>query len=63
MLYAVTHEKRTVSISVKMKPSHLAKIKAAAVKLWPGAVCTRSGIVLGLALKAADDALKRKPKK
>lgn len=55
------HEKRTVSISVKMTPSDLAKLNAAAAKLWPGAMVTQSGIVLGLALKGASDTLGKKP--
>lgn len=42
-------EKRTVSVSVKMKPSDLEEFLRAAEKVWPGAVLTQSGIILGLA--------------
>ena len=42
-------EKRTVSVSIKMKPSDLKEFLRAAEYVWPGAVLTQSGIILGLA--------------
>jgi hypothetical protein len=53
-------EKRTVAVSVKMTPSDLDKFKKAAELLWPGAVLTQSGTILGLARLCAEDVLEKK---
>lgn len=55
-------EKRTISVSVKMTPTDRDRIKKAAHILWPGAVLTQSGMILGLARLCANDALKKKKK-
>ena len=38
-----------MSVSVKMKPSDLEQFKNTAAAVWPGAVLTLSGIILGFA--------------
>jgi hypothetical protein len=53
--------KRTVQVTVKMSPEDLALLKKAADRLWPDAVLTRSGIVLGLSKIGAKRALSLKP--
>lgn len=45
--------KRTVQVNVKMSGEDFALLKAAAQKLWPDAVISNSGILLGLAKLAA----------
>ena len=52
--------KRTVQINVKMTADDFSTLKKAANALWPGAVLTNSGIVLGLAKLGAREALKKK---
>jgi hypothetical protein len=52
--------KRTVQINVKMTTQDFADLQKAANSIWPGAVLTNSGIVLGLAKIGAREALKRK---
>jgi hypothetical protein len=54
-------EKRTAAITVRLTESDLKNLRHAADILWPGAVLTQSGIVLGLARLKADEVLKRKP--
>ncbi len=54
--------KRTVQINVKMAPEDFALLKKAADVLWPDAVLTRSGIVLGLSKLGAKRVLKEKGK-
>lgn len=56
-------EKRSITVSIKMKPTDLEKINRAAAKLWPGAVLTQSTKLLSLALMCAETALIEKPKK
>lgn len=56
------HEKRSISVSVKMTPSQLKTIKKAAEHLWPGALLSQSGMVLGEALLCADNVLGNKRK-
>ena len=41
--------KRTVQVNVKMSGEDFALLKEAAQKLWPDAVISNSGILLGLA--------------
>ncbi len=41
--------KRTVQVNVKMSTADFALLKRAAEKLWPDAVISNSGILLGLA--------------
>lgn len=52
--------KRTVQVNVKMTPEDFNLLRKAAVKRWPDAVMTNSGIVLGLAKIAARDTLRKK---
>ena len=49
--------KRTVQVNVKMSGEDFALLRNAAQKLWPDAVISNSGIVLGLAKLAARRAL------
>ena len=51
--------KRTVQVNVKMTAEDFELLKKAAVKRWPDAVMTNSGIVLALAKIAARDSLAR----
>jgi len=52
--------KRTVQVNVKMSAEDFALLQKAANVLWPGAVLTNSGIVLGLAKLGASQASKKK---
>jgi len=45
--------KRTVQVNVKMSGEDFALLKEAAQRLWPDAVISNSGILLGLAKIAA----------
>jgi hypothetical protein len=56
------HGKRTIQVSVKMSAEDFATLKAANT-LWPDAILSNSGIILGLARLAARDVLKKKPTK
>lgn len=49
-------------MTVKMSAEDYAHLQKAAEAIWPGAVLTRSSIVLGLARMGADAALKKKGK-
>jgi hypothetical protein len=51
--------KRTVQVNVKMSVEDFATLQKAAAALWPGAILTNSGIVLGLAKIGAMEALKK----
>ena len=51
--------KRTLSVTVKMSEDDLAMLLKAAGKLWPGAILTRSGIVLALAKIGAEKITKK----
>jgi hypothetical protein len=55
--------KRTVQVNVKMTAEDLSLLKNASDALWPDAVLSNSGIILGLARIAAKDALGSKGKK
>jgi hypothetical protein len=55
--------KRTTQVNVKMSTADFALLRKAANKLWPGAVISNSGILLGLAKMAASDVLDKKAKK
>jgi hypothetical protein len=52
--------KRTLQINVRLSVEDFNLIKRAANSLWPDAVLTNSGILLGLAKIAARDSLKGK---
>jgi len=52
--------KRTVQVNVRLSTDDFNLIKRAANALWPDAVLTKSGILLGLAKIAARDVLKSK---
>ena len=52
--------KRSLQVNVKMTGEDFALLKRAADALWPDAILSNSGIILGLAKIAAKDALKGK---
>lgn len=54
--------KRTIQVNVRLSTEDFDLIKRAANALWPDAVLTNSGILLGLAKIAARDVLKSKGK-
>jgi len=51
------HGKRSVQVNVRLSEEDFALIKNAAAKLWPSAVLSNSGILLGLAKLAANETL------
>jgi len=54
-----TGGKRTVQVNVKMSSEDFAALQKAANVLWPDAILSNSGILLGLARLAARDILKK----
>ena len=54
--------KRTVQVNVKMSGEDYELLQKAAAQLWPDAIISNSGILLGLARLAAKDVLSPKPK-
>ena len=52
--------KRTLQVNVRLSAEDFSLIKRAADALWPDAILTNSGILLGLAKLAARDVLKGK---
>jgi hypothetical protein len=58
-----TSGKRTVQVNVKMSSEDFTTLQKAANALWPEAILSNSGIILGLAKLATKDILKRKPGK
>jgi uncharacterized protein (DUF1778 family) len=56
--------KRTVQINVRLSEEDFELIRKAAAKLWPNAVLSNSGIVLGLTRLAAKQTLEvsKKPR-
>lgn len=58
-----TTGKRTIQVNVKMSAEDFDNLQKAANLLWPDAILSNSGIILGLARLAAKDILKRKPAK
>jgi hypothetical protein len=55
-------EKRTEVVTVRLTARDMELLQSAAEVLWPGAVITKSGLVLGLARMMADDVLDKRPK-
>lgn len=55
--------KRTVSATLKMTEEDDALLTRAAESIWPGAILTKSSIVLGLAKIGAESILKGGKKK
>lgn len=55
--------KRTTQVNVKMSTADFALLRKAADRLWPGAVISNSGILLGLAKMAAAEVLSKNTKK
>jgi len=55
-----TSGKRTIQVNVKMSSEDFTTLQKAANALWPEAILSNSGIILGLAKLAAKDILKRK---
>jgi len=58
-----TGGKRTVQVNVKMSADDFTALKKVAEILWPDAIISNSGIILGLAKLAARDILKKKKRK
>ena len=56
------HGKRSVQVNVRLSEEDFVLIKKAAAKLWPSAVLSNSGILLGLAKLAANEAFVRAKK-
>jgi uncharacterized protein (DUF1778 family) len=54
--------KRSVQINVRLSDDDFELIRKAAAKLWPDAVLSNSGIVLGLARLAAKQTLEAQKK-
>jgi uncharacterized protein (DUF1778 family) len=54
--------KRTVQVNVRLSEEDFVLIRKAAAKLWPDAVLSNSGIVLGLARLAAKQTLETQKK-
>jgi uncharacterized protein (DUF1778 family) len=52
--------KRSVQINVRLNEQDFELVKKAAAKLWPEAVLSNSGILLGLAKMAAKEVLDSK---
>jgi uncharacterized protein (DUF1778 family) len=52
--------KRTIQVNVRVSAEDFTLIQKAATALWPDAILTNSGILLGLAKIAARDILKSK---
>lgn len=57
------NSKRTVQVNVKMTGDDFATLKRAASVLWPDAILSNSGIILGLAKIAAREALSKTARK
>jgi hypothetical protein len=55
-----TSSKRTIQVNTRMSVEDFSLIRRAANALWPDAILTNSGILLGLAKLAARDVLKSK---
>ena len=51
------HGKRSVQVNVRLSEEDFVLIKKAAAKLWPNAVLSNSGILLGLAKLTANRTL------
>ena len=54
-----TSGKRTVQVNVKMSAEDFTTLQKAANALWPDAILSNSGIILGLARLAAKEILKK----
>jgi uncharacterized protein (DUF1778 family) len=59
------HGKRSVQVNVRLSAEDFDLIKKAAAKLWPNAVLSNSGILLGLARMTATEVLEstKKPRR
>jgi hypothetical protein len=55
--------KRTVQVNVKMSGEDFALLQKAAQKLWPDAIISNSGVLLGLAKIAASRIVKSQTRK
>lgn len=55
--------KRTIQVNVKMSAQDFANLQSAANALWPDAILSNSGIILGLARLGAKEVLKKKTRK
>lgn len=55
-----TNGKRTVQVNVKMSTADFETLRKAASTLWPDAILSNSGIILGLARLSAKGILKKK---
>jgi uncharacterized protein (DUF1778 family) len=55
--------KRTVQVNVKMSEEDFALLQRAAATLWPEAILSNSGIILGLAKISAKEVIQKKAAK
>jgi len=55
-------EKRSVQVNVRLSDRDFELIKKAATRLWPNAVLSNSGILLGLARLAAKQVVETRTK-
>lgn len=55
-----TSGKRTIQVNVKMSADDFTTLQKASNTLWPDAILSNSGIILGLARLAAKDILPKK---
>ncbi len=51
--------KRTIQVNVKMSEEDFGLLQRAAAALWPDAILSNSGIILGLAKISAKEALQK----
>jgi hypothetical protein len=58
-----TTGKRTIQVNVKMTAEDFDNLQKAANALWPDAILSNSGIILGLARLSAREVLKKKTRK
>ena len=58
-----TTGKRTIQVNVKMSAEDFDNLQKAANLLWPDAILSNSGIILGLARLSAREVLKKKGRK
>jgi hypothetical protein len=61
-MHLPAEERKTVSVTVKMTPTDLRKFIEGAAVIWPGALISRSNIILSLAHMGLQRSLSRKKK-
>ncbi|MFZ0732060.1 MAG: hypothetical protein WAM79_07025 [Candidatus Sulfotelmatobacter sp.] len=58
-----TTGKRTIQVNVKMSAEDFDNLRKAANLLWPDAILSNSGIILGLARMSAREIIQKKARK